>query len=159
VSEYLESEFLAPISHAQRVFLTRSAVLDRMCGPLCDAVLEQGGSAAILADLAQSNLLLVLLDRRGEWYRYHHLFRDMLRAELHRSDPDLMPILRRAVSSRCAPTRTRPCACSRRKALRARPLRSRKGSHACCLVTSMAVMPRWRMPPASARKSAHPKMS
>ena len=40
------------------------------------------GSAATLADLARSNLLLVPLDRRGEWYRYHHLFRDMLLAEL-----------------------------------------------------------------------------
>jgi hypothetical protein len=101
VSEYLESEFLAPMPYAQRVFLTRSAVLERMCGPLCDAVLGQSGSAAVLADLAQSNLLLVLLDRWGEWYRYHHLFRDMLRAELHRSDPNLVPILRRRAVSWC----------------------------------------------------------
>jgi LuxR family transcriptional regulator, maltose regulon positive regulatory protein len=93
VSEYVESEFLARISRRQRLFLTRTAVLERMCGPLCDAVLEQSGSAAVLADLERSNLLLVPLDRRGQWYRYHHLFRDMLLAELHRLEPELMPAL------------------------------------------------------------------
>jgi LuxR family maltose regulon positive regulatory protein len=95
VSEYVESEFLARISRPQRAFLTRTAVLERMCGPLCEAVLDLPGSTAILANLARSNLLLVPLDRRGEWYRYHHLFREMLLAELHRQAPDLMPVLRR----------------------------------------------------------------
>src|SRR5215469_10493467 len=82
VSEYVESEFLARIPARDRVFLTRTAVLERMSGLLCEAVLELPGSAAILAGLARSNLLLVPLDRRGQWYRYHHLFRDMLLAEL-----------------------------------------------------------------------------
>jgi LuxR family transcriptional regulator, maltose regulon positive regulatory protein len=95
VSEYVESEFLARISRRRRLFLTRTAVLERMCGPLCDAVLELSGSATVLADLDQSNLLLVPLDRSGEWYRYHHLFRDMLRAELRRVEPELMPVLQR----------------------------------------------------------------
>ena len=95
VSEYMESEFLSRISRQQRAFLTRTAVLERMCGPLCEAVLDMCGSATILADLAGSNLLLVPLDRRGEWYRYHHLFRDMLLAELRRLEPGLMPVLRR----------------------------------------------------------------
>jgi LuxR family maltose regulon positive regulatory protein len=95
VSEYVESEFLARISRRQRLFLIRTAVLERMCGPLCDAVLEQSGSATVLADLARSNLLLVPLGRGGEWYRYHHLFRDMLLAELHRIEPELMPVLYR----------------------------------------------------------------
>src|SRR5271165_3310649 len=95
VSEYMESEFLARISHRHRVFLTRTAVLERMSGPLCDAVLELPGSAAILAGLERSNLLLVPLDRRGHWYRYHHLFRDMLLADLHRQEPDLIPVLHR----------------------------------------------------------------
>ena len=95
VSEYMESEFLARISRRQRAFLTRTAVLERMCGPLCDAVLELTGSATVLADLERSNLLLVPLDRRKEWYRYHHLFRDMLLAELHRLEPELMPVLYR----------------------------------------------------------------
>ena len=91
VSEYMESEFLARISSRQRVFLTRTAVLERMSGPLCDAVLQLPGSAVTLAELARSNMLLVPLDRRGEWYRYHHLFRDMLLAELHRLEPGLHP--------------------------------------------------------------------
>jgi LuxR family transcriptional regulator, maltose regulon positive regulatory protein len=95
VSEYMESEFLARISRRQRAFLTRTAVLERMCGPVCDAVLDMAGSAAVLADLERSNLLLVPLDRRKEWYRYHHLFRDMLLAELHRLEPGLMPVLYR----------------------------------------------------------------
>ena len=95
VSEYMESEFLARISRRQRAFLTRTAVLERMCGPLCDAVLGQAGSAGVLADLERSNLLLVPLDRHKEWYRYHHLFRDMLLAELHRLEPGLMPVLYR----------------------------------------------------------------
>jgi LuxR family maltose regulon positive regulatory protein len=101
VSEYLESEFLARISPQRREFLTRTAVLERMCGPLCDAVLGQSGSAAVLAELERSNLLLVPLDRRGEWYRYHRLFRDALLAELHRAEPDLIPVLRRRAAGWC----------------------------------------------------------
>ena len=95
VSDYMESEFLSRISRQQRAFVTHTAVLERMSGPLCEAVLDMGGSAATLADLARSNLLLVPLDRRGEWYRYHYLFRDMLLAELRRLEPGLVPVLRR----------------------------------------------------------------
>ncbi len=102
VSQYMESEFLARISRRQRVFLTRTAVLERMSGPLCEAVLELSGSAATLTDLARSNMLLVPLDRREQWYRYHHLFRDMLLAELHRLEPDLIPVLRRRAAGWCA---------------------------------------------------------
>jgi LuxR family maltose regulon positive regulatory protein len=101
VSEYLESEFLARISERQRAFLTRTAALERMCGPLCDAVLEQDGSAGVLDGLARSNLLLVPLDRRRQWYRYHHLFRDMLLAGLERQEPGLIPVLRRRASAWC----------------------------------------------------------
>ena len=99
VSEYVESEFLARISRRQRAFLTRTAVLERMCGPLCEAVLDRPGSAATLDDLARSNLLLVPLDQRGQWYRYHHLFRDMLLAQLERQSPGLIPVLRRRAAS------------------------------------------------------------
>src|SRR5580698_1975989 len=95
VSEYMESEILARISRRQRVFLTRTAALERMSGALCEAVLDLPGSAVTLADLARSNVLLVPLDRRGEWYRYHHLFRDMLLAELERLEPGLVPVLHR----------------------------------------------------------------
>ena len=101
VSEYVESELLTRISSSQRVFLTRTAVLERMSGPLCEAVLELPGVGAILADLARSNMLLVPLDRRGRWYRYHHLFRDMLLAELERQEPGLLPVLRRRAAGWC----------------------------------------------------------
>jgi LuxR family maltose regulon positive regulatory protein len=101
VSQYMESEFLSRISRQQRAFLTRTAVLERMCGPLCDAMLELSGSAEALADLVRSNLLLVPLDRRAKWYRYHHLFRDMLLAELDRTEPELIPVLRRRAAAWC----------------------------------------------------------
>ncbi len=103
VSEYMQSEFLARLSSRERVFLTRTAVLERMCGPLCEAVLDQPGAAATLAALARSNLLLVPLDAHGEWYRYHQLFRDMLLAELRRREPELIPVLRRRAAGWCAP--------------------------------------------------------
>ena len=99
VSEYLEAEFLARISRRHRVFVTRTAVLERISGPLCDAVLDLPGSAGTLAELARSDLLLVPLDRRGQWYRYHHLFRDMLLAELDRLEPALIPVLRRRAAT------------------------------------------------------------
>jgi LuxR family maltose regulon positive regulatory protein len=98
---YMESEFLSRISQRQRAFLTRTAVLDRMGGPLCVAVLELPGSHATLTDLVRSNVLLVPLDRHGEWYRCHHLFRDMLLAELNRQEPGLIPVLQRRAASWC----------------------------------------------------------
>ena len=110
VSQYVESELLSRISQQQRVFLTRTAVLERLCGPLCDAVLDHDGSVAVLADLARSNLLLVPLDRRGQWYRYHHLFRDMLLAELERAAPALMPVLRRRAAGGAGQRPARGCA-------------------------------------------------
>jgi LuxR family maltose regulon positive regulatory protein len=102
VSEYMESEFLARISRRHREFLTRTAVLEQMSGSLCEAVLDLPGSAATLAELARSNLLLVPLDRRGQRYRYHRLFRDMLLAELERREPSLVPVLRRRAAGWCA---------------------------------------------------------
>jgi len=71
-----------------------------MSGPLCEA-LDLPGSAAALAELARSNLLLVPLDRRGHWYRYHHLFRDMLLAELERLEPGMLAVLRRRAAAWC----------------------------------------------------------
>src|SRR5262249_59246207 len=78
VSEYVESEFLAQISPRQREFLTRTAVLERMCGPLCDAVLDLPRSGATLGGRARPNLLLVTLDRGGQGDHRHHLFPDTL---------------------------------------------------------------------------------
>ena len=74
MADYLWSELLAHLPPELMAFLTRTAVLERMSGPLCDAVLDTTGSSDILAWLEESNLLLVPLDRRRRWYRYHHLF-------------------------------------------------------------------------------------
>jgi LuxR family maltose regulon positive regulatory protein len=93
VVDYLRSELLAHLSQDDVRFLTRTAVLERMSGPLCDAVLESGGSAAILESLERSNLFLVPLDRDRQWYRYHHLFQELLRAQLEQAEPDLVPRL------------------------------------------------------------------
>ena len=68
-------------------FLTRTAILDRMSGALCDAVLEANGSGKCSNRSRTRTLLLVALDRKGEWYRYHHLFHDLLLGELLRRDP------------------------------------------------------------------------
>jgi LuxR family transcriptional regulator, maltose regulon positive regulatory protein len=89
MADYLRQELLARLPPELVSFLTRTAVLDRMSGPLCDAVLETGGSARVLASLERSNLLLVALDRDHGWYRYHHLFGELLRAELERREPEL----------------------------------------------------------------------
>jgi LuxR family transcriptional regulator, maltose regulon positive regulatory protein len=93
MAEYLGSELLSRLSGDEVSFLTRTSVLERMCGPLCDAMLGITGSAAMLESLERSNLLLVALDRRAEWYRYHHLLRDLLVAELRRREPEIVPRL------------------------------------------------------------------
>jgi LuxR family transcriptional regulator, maltose regulon positive regulatory protein len=88
VADYLDAELLAQVPAEQVVFLTRTAVLERMSGPLCDAVLAPTGSGRVLESLEDSNLLLVPLDRRREWFRYHHLFHELLLAELERREPE-----------------------------------------------------------------------
>ena len=99
VAEYLRSEVLSRLPHDELRFLTGTAVLERMSGSLCDAVLDSSGSAAELESLARSSLFVVPLDSNGHWYRYHHLFRELLRAELERAEPDLVPrLLARAVA-------------------------------------------------------------
>jgi LuxR family maltose regulon positive regulatory protein len=65
-------------------------VLEALSGPLCDAVLGTTGSAAVLASLERSNLLVIPLDRQRDWYRYHPLFRELLRGKLERSEPELV---------------------------------------------------------------------
>ena len=93
LADYLRSELLSRLPPDELHFLTRTSVLERMSGPLCDAVLDSSGSAAALESLEHSNLFMVPLDRTGEWYRYHHLFQELLRAELGRVEPDLLPRL------------------------------------------------------------------
>ena len=90
MGDYLRSELLDRISDAEASFLIRTSILDRMCGPLCDAVVGATGSAAVLEQMEARNLLVVPLDRRREWYRYHHLLRELLQAELRRREPGLV---------------------------------------------------------------------
>jgi LuxR family transcriptional regulator, maltose regulon positive regulatory protein len=90
VDDYLRSELLSHLSSPEVRFLVQTSVLDRMCGPLCDALLGGTSSAQVLRRLEQHNLFVVPLDRRREWYRYHHLFQELLQAELRRSSPELV---------------------------------------------------------------------
>jgi LuxR family maltose regulon positive regulatory protein len=101
MADYLWSELLVQLPPERVAFLTRTAVLERLSGPLCDAVLETTGSGAVLAWLEASNLLLVPLDRQRRWYRYHHLFQELLSAELDRREPELVPALHARAASWC----------------------------------------------------------
>ena len=72
-----------------------------MNGPLCDAVLETTGSATMLESLERSNSFVVALDSRGEQYRYHHLFRQLLQTELARTEPGAVVVLNRRAMAWC----------------------------------------------------------
>ena len=93
VADFLGTEVLARQPEPIRAFLLRTSILERFSGSLCDAVLATQGSAELLAELERSNLFVVPLDDRRRWYRYHHLFADLLRAELADRDPELLPTL------------------------------------------------------------------
>ena len=98
VGDYLADEVLTALAPEIRDFLVRTSVLRRFTPELCDAVLGREDSAAVLADLAHSNMFLVSLDARGEWYRYHHLFGEVLQLELGR---DAARELRRRAAAWC----------------------------------------------------------
>lgn len=101
IAAYAHAELLSALSDRTVTFLTRSAVLDRMSGPLCDAALRTFDSAERLETMSRSNLLVTPLDDRRGWYRYHHMFRDLLRAELERREPALVPELNRRAGQWC----------------------------------------------------------
>jgi LuxR family transcriptional regulator, maltose regulon positive regulatory protein len=89
VADYLYQEALIRQPEDTQRFLRRTAVLDQLSGPLCDAVLASSGAAGQLRRLEAANLFLIPLDRRREWYRYHALFREFLLGELRRGEPEL----------------------------------------------------------------------
>jgi LuxR family maltose regulon positive regulatory protein len=98
VADFLQTEFLAHLPPGDLPFLRRTSMLEQLSGPLCDAVLASSGSAEMLASLEHSNRFVVALDRTREWYRCHPLVRELLSAELVRSEPELVtPLLSRAV--------------------------------------------------------------
>ena len=98
VADYLTDEVLTALAPQTRDFLLRTSVLDRFTPELCDAVLGREDSAGVLAELARSNMFLVALDARGEWYRYHHLFGELLQLELGRQEA---AVLRRRAAAWC----------------------------------------------------------
>ncbi|MFN2229705.1 MAG: LuxR C-terminal-related transcriptional regulator [Anaerolineae bacterium] len=107
ILDYLVEEVLDRQPAPIQAFLLRTSVLERMTASLCDEVMAQhtgegagsrAGSQETLEYLEQANLFLVPLDNERRWYRYHHLFAELLRGRLHRSQPGLVPLLHRRAS-------------------------------------------------------------
>jgi LuxR family maltose regulon positive regulatory protein len=99
VADYLAADVLARLPSEITTFLLRTSVLRRLSGPLCDAVLQTQGSSGRLEELERSNLFLLPLDDRREWYRYHHLFGELLRLELDGREPELVVALHRRAAA------------------------------------------------------------
>jgi LuxR family maltose regulon positive regulatory protein len=95
VLDYLTDEVLASQSEQVREFLLETSVLDRLSGELCDAVTGRAGSQAMLEQIERAGLFLVPLDEVRGWWRYHHLFADLLRARLQAEQPTRVPELHR----------------------------------------------------------------
>jgi LuxR family transcriptional regulator, maltose regulon positive regulatory protein len=102
VMDYLMDEVLSLESETAQRFLLYTSVLKQMCAPLCDALLaehaEPGDSQAQLERLERSNQFIIPLDHHRQWYRYHHLFGDLLHSRLQSSQPELLPELHRRAS-------------------------------------------------------------
>ena len=101
VVDYFRLEHLSRLDPGDVTFLTRSSILESMCEPLCDVVVGARDSTSRLEALERASLFVVPLDRRRGWYRYHHLFREALRAELERREPELVPALYRRAAVWC----------------------------------------------------------
>jgi LuxR family transcriptional regulator, maltose regulon positive regulatory protein len=86
VSDYLTEEVLTELDPSTRDFLLRTSVLHRFTPKMCAAVLGRDDAAAVLTELVRSNMFLVTLDADGEWYRYHHLFGELLRLDVGREE-------------------------------------------------------------------------
>lgn len=90
VLDYLADEVFSIQPQAIQDFLLRTAILDRLCGGLCDALTGQREGHLVLEHLERQNLFVVALDQERTWYRYHHLFAELLRYRLERTYPDLV---------------------------------------------------------------------
>jgi LuxR family transcriptional regulator, maltose regulon positive regulatory protein len=93
VADYLYREALLQQPEDMQQFLRRTALLDQLCGPLCDALLGSCGAAQYLRRLEASSLFLIPLDGQRHWYRYHALFREFLLGELRRTEPGIIATL------------------------------------------------------------------
>jgi LuxR family maltose regulon positive regulatory protein len=98
ILDYLADEVLERQRPELRDFLLATSILGRLHGPLCAAVSGAEDAKALLDEVDRSNLFLVALDDQRDWYRYHHLFGDMLRARLHDEQPDRVAVLHRRAS-------------------------------------------------------------
>jgi LuxR family transcriptional regulator, maltose regulon positive regulatory protein len=96
--DYLMEEVINCQPEEVQSFLLFTSILERMSAPLCAAILNQPlpHCEAIILQLEKANLFIVALDDQGTWYRYHHLFRDLLRAWLNKTQPERIPLLHRA---------------------------------------------------------------
>ncbi len=101
IVDYLVEEVLRHQPDSVRGFLLQSAVLERLTGPLCDAVTGRDDGSDMLVALERANLFIVPLDDRRQWYRYHHLFADVLRARMLAEEPDLVPLVHQRASQWC----------------------------------------------------------
>jgi ATP/maltotriose-dependent transcriptional regulator MalT len=95
VADFLVTEVLEAHDRPVQELMLRCSILDRLCGPLCDAVLEQNDSGVMLDALSRTNLFLVPLDDERGWYRFHPLFAQLLRVELEQREPGIAPALHR----------------------------------------------------------------
>jgi ATP/maltotriose-dependent transcriptional regulator MalT len=93
VVDYLTEVVLDSETDEHRSFLLDTSILERMCVSLCDSVTGREDAARVLAEIERANLFLVALDDRGEWFRYHHLFAELLRDGLRRREGDREPVL------------------------------------------------------------------
>lgn len=93
IGDYLVDEVIEQQSLEVRQFLVRTSILNRFSAPLCNALLGIDNAQELLLYLEQANLFLISLDNRRGWYRYHHLFADMLHARLNQMKPELVPTL------------------------------------------------------------------
>jgi LuxR family maltose regulon positive regulatory protein len=91
VLDYFAEEVLAQQSDDIRRFLMHTSALERMTGPLCDALTGGSNSGGVLESLERANLFVVPLDERGQWYRYHHLFAEVRQSRLRHEEPGLVP--------------------------------------------------------------------
>ena len=99
VLDYLSDEVLARQPVAVQQFLLHTCLLERLSGLLCDAVTEREGSQAMLEALERANLFVVPLDDERVWYRYHHLFAEVLRRHLHQTEPAVVSVLHHRASA------------------------------------------------------------
>ena len=95
ILDYLTDEVLDQRPEGTRSFLLQTSILNNLCGPLCDAVTCQTTGQATLERIDQANLFLIPLDEARHWYRYHHLFAEVLRQRLHKEQSSNLPELHR----------------------------------------------------------------